>query len=270
MRYAHHGGTTLYTNLVTDVRVAKTLGYDSIELWTPKVLRYLRAGYSIDDLVTELDGLPVPMLDVVIGIERTDSQSVADRIRETEQLAAVAVGIGCPTLEVVALDDFEDDSWASQRRVLIDSLRAMSDVTAPLGIKLAVEPVTFSRFNHIAPALEVIDAVGSDRVGLCLDTWHLWTSGEKWDEIAQIDPALILSAQLADTNPKVGPTWKDSDRTALPGDGIVPLEDAVAAIEATGYRGHWCNEMLSSPHWEWDPYDHSRILLERLKHYVGP
>lgn len=266
--YAFHGGTTLFANLVADIRAAKALGYDGIELWAPKVLRYLDAGFTIVDLKAELDGMPVPMLDVIVGFERMRPADLEARLRECARLAEVAEQIGCPTIQIVATEDFDASSWPEQRGVLVESIRAMTDVTAPHGIKLAIEPLVYSPFNSITRALEVINAVGRDDVGLCLDTWHLWTSGEDWDAVASLDPSLILSAQLSDTLPKCGPQWRDSVRAALPGDGILPVRDAVHAIEATGYDGHWCVEMLSDAHREWDQLELGAELLDRLGQLV--
>ena len=45
-----HTGTILHTNLVTDIRVARESGYEAIELYTPKLLRYLDAGYDVAQL----------------------------------------------------------------------------------------------------------------------------------------------------------------------------------------------------------------------------
>ena len=270
MRYAYHGGTTLYANLVTDIRLAKELGYDSVELWIPKVLRYLAAGFTPDDLADELGNLPVAMLDVIVGFERMARQHVDERLDECARLAEVAARIGCPTIQIVATDEFEDQAWPTQRRVLVDSLRGMIDATSSYGVKLAIEPLVYSPFRSLSQALEVIADVGSDRVGLCLDTWHLWTSGEDWDVVAQLDPGLILSAQLSDTGPRSGSRWHDLDRAALPGDGIVPLQAAVDAVEATGYTGHWCVEMLSLQHREWHPRELATTLLERMRQYVRP
>jgi sugar phosphate isomerase/epimerase len=270
IRYAFHGGTTLYANLLNDIRAAKALGYDSIELWAPKVLRYLDAGFTVDDIASELGTLPVPMLDVIVGFERLHPADVEARLQECARLAEVAERIGCPTIQIVATEDFSDPGWPEQRRALIDSIRAMTAVTAAHGINLAIEPLVYSPFSSIPQALEVIDGVGSDSVGLCLDTWHLWTSGEDWDTVAALDPALILSAQLSDTLPRSGPQWRDSVRAALPGDGILPIREAVQAIEATGYRGHWCVEMLSDKHREWDQMELGASLLERLRAFVPP
>ncbi len=45
-----HGQTTLYSNINTDIRIAKEAGYQAIELHTDKLLRYLDAGCSAEDL----------------------------------------------------------------------------------------------------------------------------------------------------------------------------------------------------------------------------
>lgn len=270
MQYAYHGGTTLYANLLEDIRLAHELGYDGIELWTPKVLRYLDAGFTSEDLALELAGLDVPMLDVIVGFESTDSERVRHRLEECARLAQTAQRIGCPTIQIVATEEFDDDSWTAQRRVLVDSVRAMAECAHSYGVRLAIEPLAYSPFNKIAQALEVIDAVGSERVGLCLDTWHIWISGESLDEISALDPTLILSAQLSDTNPRSAATWRDLDRTALPGDGILPLAEVIDAIRSTGYAGHWCVEMLSAEHREWRARDLASTLLESLRRFVPP
>jgi sugar phosphate isomerase/epimerase len=103
---------------------------------------------------------------------------------------------------------------------------------------------------------------GRDNVGLCLDTFHLWTGGTSWDEVAVLDPALVVVAHISDVAPRKGKEWSDADRDVLPGDGILPLAEGIAAIRATGYDDLWCVEMLGAYHWEWDPF----VLAQELKH----
>jgi sugar phosphate isomerase/epimerase len=265
MEYALHAGTIMRTNVATDVRVAHTAGYDAIELWIPKLARYLDAGFSSDDLLADLGALRVTMLNTLLPIETAD-RAERERLRaDCSRMAHVAAALGCPLLQVVALDRFESRDWDGQRRTLVASLTELVELAAPHGVRLALEPVTFSPFRSLAHALEVIDVVGSDRVGLCLDTWHLWTTDTPWDEVAALDPRLIAAVHLGDTQPRSGPHWRDQDRTALPGDGILPLQEAIEAIRATGYDGVWAVEMLSERHWEWDPQLLATTLLARTR-----
>ena len=265
MALSLHAASIMHTNIATDIRVAKDAGYSGIELWIPKLTRYLEAGFTLDQLAETLGSLQVTMLDVLLSIERRDRKFRKDLMRECERSASIAARLSCPAIQVVALDDFSSCEPLEMRRALIDSLTELSDIAAPLGVRLALEPVSFSPFRKLSEALAVIDVVGPDRVGLVLDTWHLWTSGTPWHEVAALDPSLIVCVQISDTNPKSGTDWSDTDRTALPGDGIVPLCEGINAIRSTGFDGVWSVEMLSQHHWEWEPQILASELLHRAK-----
>jgi sugar phosphate isomerase/epimerase len=264
-RYALHAATIMHTNVVTDVRVARAAGYDGIELWIPKLTRYLDAGFSADDLLQELGPLRVTMLDTLLPIESGDPSTRRRLLADCARMASVAAELDCPALQVVALDQFDSSSWPEQRRTLVASLTELADVADAHGVRLALEPVVFSRFRTLSQALDVIHAVGTDRVGLCLDTWHLWTSGTAWEEIASLDPELIVAVHLADTQARSGPAWRDEDRSALPGEGILPLREAIDAILDTGYTGTWSVEMKSERHWEWEPESLASAVLKRAR-----
>jgi sugar phosphate isomerase/epimerase len=264
MRLALHARSILHTNIATDVRVAREAGYEGIELWVPKLHRYLKSGHTVGDLKRLLGPLRVVMIDALLPIETLDPRARDQLIEECEFYAEVAEELECGAIQVVALDDFSSDEWTSQRESLTSVLGEMSDRAQPHGVRLAIEPVVFSRFHSVNQALDLVAQVGPDRVGLCLDTWHLWTTHTDWAEVAAIPAELIAAVQLSDTMPKSGDSWCDEDRRALPGDGILPLEDAIRAIASTGYDGAWSVEMLSVEHWEWDPY----VLAEELRQRV--
>ena len=139
----------------------------------------------------------------------------------------------------------------------------MADIAAPFGVKLALEPVTFTPLRTLPQALEVLDVAGRDNVGLCLDTFHLWTAGTSWDEVAALDPALVAIAHISDVLPRKGAEWSDADRDVLLGDGILPLSEGIQAIRATGYDHLWCIEMMGAYHWEWDPFLLAREIKDR-------
>lgn len=231
----------------------------------PELTRYLDAGFTAGDLRQELGPLRVSMLDTLMPIESGDRATRRRLVAEASRLAAVAQELGCPALQVVALDGFDAGDWPGQRHALVASLRELADVAAPHGVRLALEPVVFSRFRTLAQALEVIEEVGAERVGLCLDTWHLWTSGTAWEEAAALDAGLIATVHLGDTNARAGAASRDEDRAALPGEGVLPLRDAVLA---TGYDGSWTVELKSERHWEWEPEVLARALLERARRLV--
>jgi sugar phosphate isomerase/epimerase len=257
-----HTGTIMHTNLMTDIRVAKETGYDAIEFTVPKLLRYLDAGYRAEELLPVLGSLKLAMINSFLHIERQDPDFRRELKNRCERLCYVAQTLGCPSLQVVALNGLRGEPWSEIRSKVGQSLADLADIAAPFGVKLALEPVTFTPLRTLPQALEVLDAAGRNNVGLCLDTFHLWTAGTSWDKVAALDPALILVAHISDVMPRKGSEWSDADRDVLPGDGILPLREGIEAIRATGYDDLWCVEMLGAYHWEWDPF----LLAREVKH----
>lgn len=258
-----HTGSILYTNLMTDVRVARETGYDAIELYTPKLVRYLDAGYEADQLSSHLGSLQVGMINSFLHIERQDPEFRRELVLQCERLCRVAQALGCPLLQVVALNGLLGEPWPEIRSRVGQSLAELASIAAPFGVRLALEPVSFTPLRSLSQALEVLDVAGRDDVALCLDTFHLWTGGTSWDEVAVLDPGLIAVVHLSDVLPRMGSEWSDADRDVLPGDGILPLKEGIEAIRATGYDGLWCVEMLGAHHWEWDPFLLAQELARR-------
>ena len=65
-----HGLTTMHCNLVTDYQIAKETGYDALELLVAKLLRYLDAGYTVEDLKPSSLGIPTVCFNALANIER--------------------------------------------------------------------------------------------------------------------------------------------------------------------------------------------------------
>ncbi len=258
-----HTGTILHTNLMTDIRVARETGYEAIELYTPKLLRYLDAGYEAGQIPPALGDVRVTMINSFLHIERQEPAFRRQLRQECQRLCRIAAALGCPALQVVALSALEGEPWPAIRSKVGSSLAELADIAAPFGVRLALEPVTFTPLRSLSQALEVLEVAGRVNVGLCLDTFHLWTGGTPWDEVAALDPALIVVAHIGDVTPRRGSQWSDEDRDVLLGDGILPLAEGIAAIRATGYDGVWCVEQMGAHYWEWDPFVLARELRER-------
>lgn len=193
-----HTGTILHTNLMTDIRVALETGYDAIEFTIPKLVRYLDAGYRAEELLPVLGTLKLTMINSFLHIERQDPDSRRELRQQCERLCQVAQALGCPSLQVVALNALRGEPWPQIRAQVGRSLAELADIAALYGVRLALEPVTFTPLRTLPQALEVLDVAARDNVGLCLDTFHLWTAGTAWEEVAALDPALIMVAHISD------------------------------------------------------------------------
>ncbi len=269
MEIALHSACTLYANLATDIKVANQAGYQAIELSIPKVLRFLDAGHELPELLGLLDGLKVSMLDVLLPIETQDAHKRSELVRRCERVAPIAQQLNCPAIQVVALDDFHTQDWPAQLQQLSSPLQELADIAQNYGVFLALEPVTFSRFHAIDKAVELIAHLGPKKLRLIADTWHLWTSNQSWQQIAELPGEWLSSAHLSDCGPMRGHFWADTDRNVLPGEGLVPLPEAVQAIKETGFTGTWAVELISDFHREWDPEILAKELYRRAVNLIG-
>ena len=111
---------------------------------------------------------------------------------------------------------------------------------------IALEPLNPSSVNvesaiwTIDQALDVIEASGSDHVGLCLDYWNIWQNADVEAAIARAGKR-IFAVQASD--------WRTprsfADRI-VPGDGAIPLASLIAATRKTGYDRPWLVEIFSN------------------------
>lgn len=269
MEFGLHTGSIMHTNVLTDIRVARETGYDAIEIYIPKLVRYLDAGYGAEDLLPALGSLRPAMINSFLHIERQEPEFRRGLQAQCERLCAVAHVLGCPALQVIALDALRDETWSDMRGKVAQSLAELADIAAPYGVRLAWEPVSFTSLCTLSQALEVLEVADRDNIGLCVDTFHLWTGGTPWEEVAGLDPSLIVVAHISDVMPRKGTEWSDEDRDVLPGDGILPLEEGIDAIRGSGYDGLWSVEMLGSYHWEWEPAVLARELRLRAERLLA-
>ena len=252
--------------LSAELAAVRAAGFDGVELPIGRLGAFFGAGGTVAELLAVLDGMRVTMLDVLMPIEVPGS--LPGLVGECERWAALAAAVGCPAMQVVALDGFPTPGWPGQRAVMVTSLKALARVAQPHGVRLGLEPVCFSPFRSLEMANDVIDAVNPEACGLVLDTWHLWVTGTSWSEVAGLDRARIVTVQVGDCHPRAGSEWSDSDRTAYPGHGLVPVTNAVAAVSETGYQGFWSAEMEA----EAGPDgigDHYRLLHRHLMDLAG-
>jgi len=262
MQLSLHTICTRYSNLVTDIRVAKEAGYAALEPTTFKLERYLDAGYRAKELLPALGSLSVDMISSFEPIERQDPAEMERRCRK---LCRIAQTLGCSAFQVVALDGLKHLPWPQMRAEIASSLRKLADIAAPFGVRLALEPVAFAPLRTLTHALEVIDAAERENIGLNVDTFHIWAGGTSWEEVARLDARMIVVVHLSDATPRRGEQWSDLDRGVFPGDGIIPLKEGIAAVRSTGYDGAWAIEMISDYYWEWDPFVLARETKSRAE-----
>jgi len=268
-----HGQTTLYSNINTDIRIAKETGYQAVELHTDKLLRYLDAGYSAEDLHDTLQthGIRPACIDILGAVERCDPAERRCLMDEAQRLCEVARTIGCPTIQLNAFCALAQRPWEEILALTAANISDIADLGQAYGIRFQVEGAAWTPIHSLSQCLQLIAAVDRKNVGLVIDFWHLWASHEtNSEELARLDKDLIYGVHLADgKRPPEGEPWVDEKllRGFLPGDGDLPVAKWVAAVKATGFDGVVSGEILNDRLWERDLFEIAADMRQRMDQY---
>jgi sugar phosphate isomerase/epimerase len=275
MRLVYNSNSTMHLPVLMQVRVARETGWDGIFVRQEHVRRYLAQGYDAASLRDALAGMGPVNLGALPDIERWRPDEHAAMLAEAAAITELATEIGASYVQVLAGPVMPGGAYSGPadlapdelRRVTADAIRSVADLGASSGLRYYLEPLAWTPLSTLDQAVEVIDAVERDNVGLVLDFWHLWQRGTTPDQVARLDPRLICGVDLGDSLGQAGAFTTDQHaRRVWPGDGEIPLQHWVDAIRSTGFDGWWDNELYSPLHWEWaDPFVVGRGLLEVLR-----
>jgi sugar phosphate isomerase/epimerase len=119
-------------------------------------------------------------------------------------------------------------------------------VAAAAGTRLAFEPMradvrsTWTIVSSLREAIDLIDEVGRDDLGIVFDTWHMWDSEDVQEQIPHVVDH-IYGVQIADyRQPNRGPR----DRL-IAGDGVGDIPGLLRILRQAGYDGWYDMEVFS-------------------------
>lgn len=153
----------------------------------------------------------------------------------------------------------------------IDVLNRLADIAKPYGVRLALEPIGDKRWcvRSLDQALEIVQAVNRDDVGLALDSINLYLYN-KLENINTIDdvPLNKLFVYHIDDCEDLELGVLDHCHRLFPGDGVIPLEAIMNKLHAKGY-GEICSVELFRPqYWEMEPEEVIRTAAEKTRRFL--
>lgn len=277
MQIIHNGECTKDCNLLTDIRIAKETGYDGIEIIGRKLDRYLAQGLAIENLRIYLDELPAASIGYVADIERDAPDEKKTLLAEVDRLCDLAKKLGIPLVQLTSgpiniglgleppasYADILKMPWPELRELTVRNLREIADIGSGYGIVFYLEPLAWTPFHTLDQALEILDVVERENITLIMDFWHLFTTGTRPEDIARkVKKEMIGGVHLCDS--VSGDGSNHADRDVFTGGGIIPLQEWVDAIKATGYDGWWAGEMFSHKHRELDQWEVAKSIRDLM------
>ena len=257
MKVALNGATTMKADLPTDIRAAREAGFDGLEIWAAKLRDYLR-DHSPEDLrrLFTASGIAPYSINSIEHITFRDAAGYASVREQCRELSLVAEAIDCPYLVVVPglLPE------GATRGVIVEEsarvLRELAEIAAPRGVKLAFEFLgqTTCSVQTLELAEEVVERVGRPDVGLVIDSFHFYAGGSKVEAIDALDAGRLFIFHINDAEDLPRGQLEDRHRL-LPGLGILPLPEMIAAFRRIRYDAVVSVEIFRPEYWERDPVE---------------
>jgi sugar phosphate isomerase/epimerase len=274
-RLSLNQATIKYADLPTALRVTREAGIDAVGLWREPVAE---AGLATAAAMVADSGLRVSSLcrgGFFTGPDRRAALEENRRaIEETATLAAAGAPGSAPVLVLVAggLPDGDRDLPGARARAA-DAVAALADDAAAAGVVLAIEPMhpiyaaDRGVISTLGQALDVAEQFPADRVGVVVDTFHVW-----WDPHldAQVRRAgsRIASYQVCDW---ITPLPADALLArGMMGDGHVDFAAITHLVAETGYAGDVEVEIFNQEIWDADPAEIAERTAKAFEAHVAP
>jgi 2-keto-myo-inositol isomerase len=245
-------------SLEVDVAAARAAGFDYLEIWAPKLRNFLSHN-PIADLRQLVGDAGVPPLSIN-SIEHITFRSTEDYEaikQECRELSAIAAEIKCPYIVVVPgrMPAGDVDVVEESFHVLAE----LCDIAAEHGVALAFE--FLGQPDCSVPTLdlaaEIVRTAARDNLGLVIDSFHFYAGGSNVSMIEKLDPRLIYIFHINDAEDRPRAQLEDRHRL-LPGLGILPLREMMAAFRSIGYDDVASVEIFRPKYWERDAFELAR------------
>lgn len=130
------------------------------------------------------------------------------------------------------------EGGSQARTLLVESLRECCRYAESTGAKLVLEPINryeVQLLNTVEEALGVIEEVGSDALGVLLDTFHANIEESRVEESVRLAGERLFHVHVADSNRR------------YPGAGHFDFLALLETLESIGYDGFLSAEILPWP-----------------------
>jgi sugar phosphate isomerase/epimerase len=238
--------TVKNTGLDQVAQLAETAGFGGVGLW-----RDVLEGVDLRAAAARLQQGGLRVTSICRGGMFPQPDVPARRRRLDDNRTAVdqAHALDADCLVLVCGAAYAD--LAGARQQVRDGIAQLEPYAREAGVRLAIEPfhpmmaATRSVITSIGEANDLVDAVGSDIVGITIDSYHVWWDVALSQEITRAGERLF-SVQVADW---ITPIHGELSSRGMPGEGCIDLAGFVAECRHAGYRGLVEVEVLSDYWW---------------------
>ena len=153
-------------------------------------------------------------------------------------------------------------SAADSTKDAVDVLRAMSDVAGEIGLAFEFLGKPGCAVPTLDMAIEIVGSVARDNVGMVIDAFHFYAGGSRLEDIARVPIEKLFVVHLNGCEDRPLTQLTDAHRL-YPGEGVIPIEEILAALRERGFDGMASIEIFRPEYWEQEPREVARNAYTR-------
>lgn len=245
------------------LKAMKDAGFGATEIWPRDYYEHNEGPDIAMDMLNSL-GLATSCYQNLRNFEGMPAHLRQRKINIATQLFDQMRLIGCETL--VLCSNIAPDSSPDKGRIA-DDLRMLGELAEPYGVRVAWEPICWGRWiKDYRDAWEIVQKVNHPRIGLVLDSFHVFALKLPVEPIADMDPAKIFLVEVADM-PGGNLDFLEVSRSfrLFPGEGVTPIPAFMKQVRKTGYSGFYSVEVFNTYYQTQDLNQVARRAMASLK-----
>ncbi|WP_250009243.1 sugar phosphate isomerase/epimerase and 4-hydroxyphenylpyruvate domain-containing protein [Actinoplanes sp. M2I2] len=231
---------------------AAAAGFDAVEIFENDLVASAASPEAIRQRVADL-GLTIDLYQPFRDAEGAPPARFAAVERRFRAKLEVMRRLGAGTILIcssVAPDTVDDDALAAAQ------LRRLAELAGEQGMRIAYEALAWGRFvSTWEHSWEIVRRAAHPALGLCLDSFHVLSRTDAYEEIARLPGDRVFFLQLADA-PRLDMDvlqWSRHHRL-FPLQGRLDLTGFTRAVLDAGYRGPLSLEVFNDVFRQADPH----------------
>lgn len=241
-----------------DLELCEKYGYDYIELRLDMLKEYFKT-HTINDLKaffakSHLKPFAFNSIENINFCTPSEWDALIDLFTFA---CKTAQAIGNPYIIVVPTVTAEHCT-KNEKEIFDDSVKVLNqlaDIAEPYGVKLSFEPIGDRHWccNSVRQALEIVQAVGRDSVGITVDCINVYLHDKcaDVDFIRKVPKNKLFVFHINDCE-DLPLGILDHCHRIMPGKGAIPVQAVADAVKAAGYDGPACLELFRPEYWAMD------------------
>ncbi len=264
-RYCLNGSTIRTTPLLEQIQVARTAGYEGIELWHDAIDTYISDGGTLSDIQKCLadNGLHVPTTIYLGDWFDAAEENYPTILEECRRRMEIAAALGAPHVIAGPPGGTANVPLGARR------YQQLLEIGTSLGTLPAMEFLGFvDQINTIEDALEILRRTDHPNGTTVLDPFHIFRGGGSLASINKLQPHEIAVCHFNDapaTPDRLD--QQDSDRV-FPGEGHLDLQAYLDGVRTIGYQRWLSLELFREDLWAKDPKEVATTGLEKMRSVV--